>query len=460
MKSTLSPWIANTLMCFAVLAAPAQQAAPKAPAYTVLYTFTGGSDGALPNGVIQDEAGSLYGTTLDGGDLSCASPGFLPGCGVVFRLGATGTETVLHTFEGPTDGAFPTTSIIRDDHGALYGTTAGGGAAGQGVVYKLRLSGKQTVLYSFTGGPDGAGQGFSVSGLLQDDAGNFYGTTFGGGTFDRGVVFKVDSAGHETALYSFTGGTDGQSPQTSLVRDGEGNLYGTTTAGGDSGYGVVFKLDLVGKETVLYSFTGGADGGVPIGTLVRDKEGNLYGTTGEGGDLNGFCGDLGPGCGTVFKLTSCRKGHLERENCSGEVGDFTVLHTFTGEDGALPYGGLVRDEAGNIYGTALFGGDLNGACGGFCGVVYKLDRAGTVTVLHSFTGGADGGNPYTETLVLDAAHKSEHDEANVAVAQISEDSAERRKGASFLYGTTQMGGILSTSGTAGQGVVFKLTLPE
>ena len=158
--------------------------------------------------------------------------------------------------------AIPYGGLIRDSKGNLYGTTNGGGASGAGVVFKVDTSGNETVLYSFTGGADG---GYPLAGVIRDSAGNLYGTTNGGGASGAGVVFKVDTSGNETVLYSFTGGADGGFPLwVVLARDSAGNLYGTTAGGGASGAGVVFKVDTSGNETVLYSFTGGADGGNPV----------------------------------------------------------------------------------------------------------------------------------------------------------------------------------------------------
>jgi uncharacterized repeat protein (TIGR03803 family) len=341
---------------------------------TVLYTFTGGTDGAGANaGLIRDAAGNLYGTTPEGGHLNCSKaqedlphPG---GCGVVFKLDTTGKETVLHSFTGGADGSFPEAGVIRDAAGNLYGTTSGGGdpncviAPGCGVVFKLDTTGKETVLYAFTGESDGA---FSTAVLIRDAAGNLYGTAENGGDLNCilwpsgcGVVFKLKPDTRElTTLYAFTGGAAGGAiPYPSVIQDPEGNLYGTTEFGGyDSnqalGFGVVFKLDTAGKETVLYTFTGGADGSNPLAGVIRDAAGNLYGTTPNGGDLT--CG-APYGCGVVFKLDT--------------TGRETVLHTFAGgADGAGPSAGLNRDAAGNLYGTTSGGGDPN--CD--CGVVFKL----------------------------------------------------------------------------------------
>ena len=208
------------------------------------------------------------------------------------------TLSLLHTFSGTHgDGAFPAAGLVRDEMGNLYGTTENGGASNFGTVFKLDADSKETtVLYSFTGGTsDGE---FPLAALLRDRAGNLYGTTLYGGAFTQGTVFKLDATGEETVLHSFAGGTsDGEFPFAALLRDTAGDLYGTTSQEGAFTQGTVFKLDATGKETVLHSFAGGADGAFPNSTLVRDSAGNLYGTTFAGGTF---------GVGTVFKLTTSK----------------------------------------------------------------------------------------------------------------------------------------------------------
>jgi uncharacterized repeat protein (TIGR03803 family) len=253
---------------------------------TVLYGFTGGADGGNPYaGVILDSTGNLYGTTVQGGTA---------GAGVVYELDTTGHQTVLHGFAGGADGVGPYAGVIRDSAGNLYGTTSGGGTAGWGTVYKLDTTGREVVLYSFTGGADGADP--YASGVVRDSAGNLYGTTGGAlmAANTLGVVYKLDAAGHQTVLYSFTGGADGSNPCAGVIRDSTGNLYGTASQGGAKGGGVVFELDTTGHQTVLHGFAGGADGVGPYAGVIRDPAGNLYGTTFAGGTH-----DLG----VVFKIT-------------------------------------------------------------------------------------------------------------------------------------------------------------
>jgi uncharacterized repeat protein (TIGR03803 family) len=439
-----------TVLVLAAIAARAQNA----PSYTVLHAFSG-ADGEFPlAAVIRDPAGNLYGTTFNSGDLSkCAGSG----CGVVFKLDRRGHETVLHSFEGgTTDGAFPAMDLFRDEAGNLYSTTHGGGHVevsacsvnpGCGVVFKLDPTGKHTILYAFTGGADGLGPS---SGVIQDREGNFYGTTIAGGDLNGvcpgpplgecGVLFKLDPDGKETVLHAFTGGADGYGAYGDLLRDEHGNLYGTTSLGGDTsgfcgstvynadgkilGCGTVYKLDPNGRFTALHTFDGTEGRPYPDSWLVRDHEGNLYGMTGNGGNLKDCSGTAftstgSPiGCGVVFKVD--------------RRGDESVLYSFTGgADGGETFASVVRDRAGDLYGATSYGGDLSG-CGGFgCGVVFKLDRRGKETVLYTFTGGADGANPQGN-LLLDKEGR--------------------------LYGTTVGGGDMSCNPPNGCRVVFKIDL--
>lgn len=315
---------------------------------TILYSFTGGADGSYPTSLPRltiDKNGNLYGTTVAGGSA---------GQGVVFRLAPDGTESSVYSFTGGNDGGAPFGGVISRK-GVLYGTTSTGGADQAGVVYKLTLDGTETVLHAFGGGGNDDGNE-PEEGLLADKQGNLFGTTTSGGTKgDRtsGTVFEVPKHGEETLLYSFQGGTDGGEPGCALIGDSSGNLYGTTTIGGQYSQGVVFEV-ADGAETVLYSFQGGADGSLPW-SLVMDTDGNLYGTTKYGGGTG--CG--GGGCGTVFKLAP---DHTE-----------TILHAFQGgSDGALPDEGLSIDKKGNLFGTTEEGG--TGCDGDGCGTIFMLKK--------------------------------------------------------------------------------------
>jgi uncharacterized repeat protein (TIGR03803 family) len=366
----------STSVAFAValmLGFTASAPSAQGQTFTVLHAFKGGTDGEGPNGgVVRDPAGNLYGTTSYGGSFNF---------GTVFKLDTTGHETVLYSFTGGADGAIPLAGVILDSAGNLYGTTEHGGdltcnsGAGCGTVFKVDRAGEETVLYSFTTAADGAGTPFA--GVIRDAAGNLYGTTADGGPFYSGTVFKLDTTGKETVLYTFTGGrggTDGYLPSGALIRDAAGNLYGDTQLGGNYSFGTLFKVDSTGKETVLYRFRGGSSGDEPVGSLIMDKAGDLYGTTQGGGTFYD---------GTVFKLNP--------------VGNKTVLYNFgSGSDGSLPVAGVIADTAGNLYGTTAYGGTSN------VGTVFKLDKTGKETALYSFTGRADGALPVAG-LIRDAA---------------------------------------------------------
>ncbi|HTA22549.1 MAG TPA: choice-of-anchor tandem repeat GloVer-containing protein [Terriglobales bacterium] len=292
-----------------------------------IYSFTG-SGGSYPlSGVTRDTAGNLYTTNAMGGN---------GGCGTVIKLDTKGNETVLYSFYGGSDGDQPQSALSLDSAGNLYGTTVLGGSHNMGTVFEISASGSETVLHAFSGGEyDGA---YPYYGLNADPSGNFYGTTGSGGSSAWGTVFKISAAGNYSTLYSFTGGLDGGHPKTGLHRDNAGNLYGTTKAGGAFGNGTVFELDAKGIETVLYSFTGGADGSQPEAGVLEDAAGNLYGTTVYGG-VSSF--------GTVFKLD--------------QLGNETVLHSFEGgSDGQYPHAPLVQDAKGNLYGTTSEGGATYG----------------------------------------------------------------------------------------------------
>jgi uncharacterized repeat protein (TIGR03803 family) len=226
-------------------------------------------------------------------------------------LSKAGKERVLYTFcsrSGCADGGGPLAGLIQDTKGNFYGTTSGGGAYGGGVVFKLNTTGEETVLYSFCSqrGCDGVAP---IAGVIRDRIGNLYGTTSGYQSNCQGsgcgVVFKLSKSGKEAALHSFTGGADGGEPfESGVIRDAAGNLYGTTLIGGASNIGVLFELSKGGKETVLYNFCSQSkcsDGASPNVGVIRDSKGNLYGTTYYGGDP--ACGESGVGCGVVFKLT-------------------------------------------------------------------------------------------------------------------------------------------------------------
>jgi len=351
----------STVLALALFIVLTTVIAPSAHAQTFksLYSFAGPPDGATPYGdVIRDKSGTLYGTTLAGGD----------GYGTIYKL-KKGKDTVLYSFTGSSDGAEPFGGLVMDKKGTLYGTTAFDGS-GYGTVFALSSSGTLTVLYSFSGGSDGAEP---FSGLTMDSNGNLYGTTLAGGASGDGTVFKVNiKSKKETVLHSFAGGSDGAEPLYGrLLMDKSGNLYGTTVGGGSTSNGTVWKLTPKGKETVLYAFTGTPDGtGVFEQSLAMDTKGNLYGTTEDGG-TSGF--------GTVFEVNLKTKKEK-------------VLYSFTdGADGGFPSSGITRDSKGHLYGACQTGGANQE------GVVFEVTGK-KETVLHSFDG-TDGANPFTSPLL-------------------------------------------------------------
>ena len=419
-RTRLCRWLCTTALAGLVLSTEA------GAQFSTLNTFNEGTftgRGVDSVGVLtSDSAGNLYGTTTEGIGSFCGT--FII-CGSVFKLtksaGGTYTYGLVYGFQGGADGGHPRAGVLIDPAGSgnLYGTSFDGGAlgtsacgaAGCGTVFVLNSSGTMVWKYQFVGGSDGASP---HANLTFDSQGDLYGTTSAGGGgscttvappnpgpgYQRvngcGTVFKLTPAGtntfQETVLYVFKGGTDGANPYSNPIFDAAGNAYGTTAGGGGTGCGgagcgTVFELTPGGTETVLYRFAGGADGAFPYAGLISDGTGHLYGTTSSGGGTG--CG--GAGCGTVFKLTSNGNGTFSE----------TVLYSFAGgTDGATPFGGLAFDTPGNLYGTTRNGG--NAACtgnvgpgyGSGCGTLFEISPTGTETILYSFTGGADGDNPY------------------------------------------------------------------
>jgi uncharacterized repeat protein (TIGR03803 family) len=348
---------------------------------------------------------------------------------------ATGyTETVLHRFKSSPDAASPEAGVFVDKAGDVYGTTIAGGAypgcpggynQGCGTVFEIDAAGKEHLVHSFAGDPD-ASEPFA--GLFKSD-GVFYGTTAAGGDYypcyvygglGCGVVFKIDRQGRESILHNFKGNFgsgkgDGMDARGSLVSDSAGNLYGTTPYGGQYNYGTIFKVTKAGKETVLYSFMDATDGGRPYAGVIRDSAGNLYGVADTGAES--ACTG---GCGTIFELEAS--------------GALKTLYEFTGkEDGGNPYGGMVMDAAGNLYGTAQNYGNVScnkrGGNPG-CGTIFKLDARHKFSVVHDFAGSPDGAVP-SENLIVDANGN--------------------------LYGTTSFGGDNDCNGGYSCGTVFEVT---
>lgn len=278
----------------------------------MLYSFQGGSDGANPAGGLIEVGGTLYGTTISGGAYSNCGSGYASGCGTVYSISPSGSEHVLHAFTGIPDAAEPTTPLT-DVTGTLYGVTSKGGVAcgnstvsfpdGCGTVYSITTSGSETVVHRFKGQADGK---FPTGGLLDVD-GMLYGTT-GGLAYDRGSVYKISTDGTVTTLYRFQALPDAAFPNGGLI-DVNGMLYGTTTEGGTActttgafGCGTAFSVTTSGKEAVLHRFASKSSGRYPMAGLTY-LNGQLYGTTPSGGYVgSGHC-NLGLGCGIVFALT-------------------------------------------------------------------------------------------------------------------------------------------------------------
>lgn len=394
---------------------------------TVIYTFGTGSDAGVPvGGLIHGPNGTFYGSSGSGG---------IDAQGVIYQLippasqGGTWTDKVLYEFQGGNDGAHPYAPIIRDSAGNLYGVTYyGGGYYDAGTVFELSPakdgSWTEKVLYSFqTSGPN---DGCFPNGQLSFGAGGeLYGTTVYCGTGGYGTVFELlppsqgSTTWTEKVLYSFTGGLDGGEPFAGLTRNGSGVLYSTTETGGSFGLGTVFSLtesNGIWSEAVLHSFAGpGGDGSSPESSLYLDAKGNLFGITPTGMGTTKVC--VPSGCGMAFELSPDGSGGWTE----------TVLHVFRSNgDGSFPQGKIISNGKGTFWGTTSAGGNV--ACDPTdfgCGTVYKLSNTNgkwTESILHTFQGGSDGAAPYSGVVLLNGK----------------------------LYGTTDIGGEFSA------GVAFQI----
>ena len=397
---------------FGNLATAAQPA--QAQTFNVLYTFcsqTNCADGATPNpNLVIDKAGNLYGTTQDGGDNLSTE-------GVAFKISPSGAEDVLFNFENLSTGVQPMGGLILDADGNLYGTASVGGyvqkrkncgSSGCGLVFELSPSGSETILLDFINMRTWEGKA-PYGPLVRDSNGNLFGLVNGFGQATQGGLFELKTDGSESVLYWFGGSKAPKDPNSGLVMDAQGNIYGTSNSGGAHHKGAVFEINPAGQEKTLYSFGNKKAlqyGTRPAAGLVLDPSGNLYGTT-SGED------SYGASFGTVFQLTP------------GQATP-NLLYTFQGSpDGSMPMGSLVMDAKGNLYGTTWAGG-MYGA-----GTVFKLTPTGDESILHSFSGQADGGSPM-DGLVMD--------------------------GQGNLYGTTLLGGNTQCPRhSGGCGVVFKIT---
>jgi uncharacterized repeat protein (TIGR03803 family) len=409
----LIPWAGLvTAIGTAVLLASATNANAQA-SEAVLHTFVG-TDGVQPQaGLIEanDGSGTLYGTTSTGGDSAC---GDIFGCGTIFQIAPDGSGfTVLHSFNGPTDGAFPVAALLQTADGMLYGTTqsAGvtGGHFGAGTVFQMAPDGSGfNVLYTFAGGADG---GLVLAGLIQGSDGMLYGTTAVGGGFQTcaasgcGTIFTIGTDGSGYAiLHSFTGtATDGGIPVGGLIQTSDGTLYGTTSGSGANGAGTIFQIATDGSGfTLLHSFEpGSGDGANPRSGLFQGNDGFLYGTT-LGGGVEG---------GTIFRIAP-------------DGSNYAVLYSLNGFSGGgyAPVAGVIQASDGFLYGTATGGG--GDRCN--CGTVFQVATDGSGYLdLHGFHA-TDGGSPVANVI------------------QASDGN---------FYGTTRYGG----GGTTTVGVVFQLT---
>jgi len=369
---------------------------------TVIHSFGGASDGAVPWAGLVNLKGTLYGATTHGGSTGprCGTPG----CGTIYRVTSDGNEEVVYSFTGH-DGADPQGSLIVVK-GELYGTTLEGGVAGVGNVFRVTTAGTETVLHNFGGTPDGA----SPYASLIEVKGTLYGTTMRGGAYNNGTVFSMTQSGLEKVLYSFKGASygDGEGPRAGLTDIG-GELYGTTFYGG-SGAGTVFKITRSGKERVLYRFAPYRRDAVSPGSTLVDINGTLYGTSWFGGSAYS---------GTVFSVTTS--------------GQERVLHSFTGSpDGAQPYAGLTNVD-GTLYGTTWVGGSTYGEDDEGVGTVFSVTTSGKERIVYRFDAPPDGGLPAATFIDVNGT----------------------------LYGTTASGGANSfcpAAYTYGCGAIFALPL--
>ena len=354
---------------------------------STLHWFSGGTDGRNPSELVDGLDGYLYGTAQFGGNFRD---------GTVFKIGTNGQFTTLFSFD-QANGAFPLAGLILGTNGSFYGTTSGGGTNDLGTVFSISPAGALTQLHSFTGGIDGASPAAT---LAPGTDGNFYGSTLTGGAFGSGNLFKLAPDGTQATLYSFTGGADGNSTTGALLEGLSGDFYGTTGGGGISNNGSVFRLSPAGGVlTTLYSFTGGADGYIPVGSLVRGDDGAFYGAT-RYNTIRGFAF-----YGTLFKVTT--------------NGVLSTLYALNFTDGSYPAAGLLLANDGNFYGTTEQGGPND------FGTLFRMTPNGAVDTLVNFDGFNDGANPRT------------------ALTQGPDGS---------LYGTTSSGGL------SGHGTVFRLNI--
>ena len=401
--------------CIVVVFCVATAIASSAQTFTTLSSFNGTDGGFASAPLIQGVDGNLYGTTASGGNTSTSCGG----CGTVFKVTPSGKITTLYSFCSQTncaDGSFPTAGLVLSSNGNFYGTTSEGGANNNhGTVFEITPQGKLTTIHSFcsqTGCPDGS---LPSSGLTSGTDGNFYGTTYDGGPTYGGTAYKISPTGEFTVLYGFCsreGCKDGLAPFGPLILATDGRLYGTTPLGGVTDGGTIFQLTLAGIDTTVHSFSPpNADLHGQANGVMQAADGNLYGTTYEGGSN---------GAGSAFELTP--------------TGQFTTLYNFCSEascsDGVNPQSQLVQGTDGNFYGTT------SGASQGFnLGTIFRITPAGDLTTLYSFCPAnincADGGAP--QAGLLQATN-------------------------GVFYGVTSVGGSTTNCAGNGCGTVFRISL--
>ena len=426
------------------------------PSINTLHSFNHATEGAIPWAApIFGSDGYLYGTTVGGGNLSCSYASSIAGCGTIYRSDTSGNVTTLYRFSG-TDGAYPASSLVETASGTFFGTSEYGGTntsdcsygsisapAGCGTIFSLDASQNFDSVYSF--GPFSSPLGVAPIGLTLSKEGVLFGSTFEGGdencggavgsvtALGCGSIYSTNGTTTPSMLLDFSG-SEGAYPSTALLQGPDGNFYGTTAGGGNltcssyasPGCGTVFSMTPTGSIKTLHAFSS-TDGAAPEASLILGSDGNMYGTTLFGGDTTCSGGAQWQGCGTVFKIDTS--------------GNFTPLHSFSGPDGAYP-ATLMQAADGYFYGTTESGGDAScsGRYGAGCGTVFRMDSAGNVTVLYSFTGQSDGSWPESQlvqgadgNLYGTAAYGGTYDDgvlfqiSNLATVKASVNALESRE---------------------------------
>jgi len=403
----------------------------KAGVYAVVKSFNSATDGAYPQGdLIKGSDGNFYGSTYSGGT---------NGNGTIFKLiTASGVYTVLRHLAASTDGGNPYGNLFQNSDGFLYGMNRTGGAGTAGTAFKISTSGAFTLLHSFVSTTEGSTPN---GGLVKGNDGNFYGVTSLGGIYTGGTAFRMTALGAVTVIASFNGAKSGNIPQESLLKGKDSAYYGTTSGGGTYGYGTVFKI-CAGVTTTLYSFNRNTTGGTPLGSLIQATDGNFYGTTSEGGS-GGF--------GTIFKITP--------------AGSFSILKHFIGAtEGGTPKGSLVQGKDSLLYGMTSAGGTGSG------GTIFKINLAGTYTVLRNLVYATDGNSPEGNLAQGNDGNFYGMTSNNAKIFKISSAGVFTiiRSFSSTSDGSSPLGGLVkytdgnfygmtSSGGTNNAGTIFRLT---